>query len=85
MTGAFGFDCKEGRGAGCLLDMAVWNAVPVRLIFVGSRRRLRIELPARDFGWDIRVLPGDFCMLEACCGSGASSRAMIVHVRRLGG
>ena len=25
-----------------------------------------------------------FYMLEVCCGSGASSRAMITHMRRLG-
>ena len=30
------------------------------------------------------MLLGLFYMLEVCCGSGASSRAMIMHMRRLG-
>ena len=44
---------------------------------------MRVKLPAHNLGWDISMLLEDFCMPEACCGSGASSGAVIEHMRRL--
>ena len=35
-------------------------------------------------GWDSGMLLELFYMLEICCGSGASSRAMTMHMRRAG-
>ena len=51
--------------------------------FIKPRHRLRIKLPAHKLGWNIKMLFEDFCMLEACCGSRASSRVMIKNMRRL--
>ena len=48
---------------------------------------MQIKLSLRNWNfyvWDAGMLLEDFCMLEACCGSGASSRAIIVHMHRLG-
>ena len=76
----------------------LWHCSWIKLTFVGtawqgdshrinslqSRHRPRVASTGWLLGWDNGMLLELFYMLEICCGSGASSRAMIMHMRRVG-
>ena len=61
-----------------------WHATLYCINLPHLRHWLRAALLGRYCGLDNGMLLELFYMLEVCCGSGASSGAMITHMRRMG-